>query len=249
MQVTVEGQRRLNPAWRDQIASEFDPDTVGLPVLNYRNGSWYIIDGQHRVSAMIKMGWGDQQILCECFEGMTEAEEAAEFLRRQKRVAVRPLDKFRIAITAGYQRECDIDRIVRAQGLRVGANPEGNNITAVASLGKVYDHRGGGPVVLGRALRIIRNAFGEPGLIGPVIEGVGLVCIRYQADLDEAKASAKLGGVMAGVNGLLGKARNLKLQFGRPMGHCVAAATVEILNQGKGGKKLASWWRVDDDDE
>ena len=48
-----------------------------------------------------------------------------------------------------------------------------------------------------------------------------------------------------GVHGLLGKAENLRRATGNQKGHCVAAAAVEIVNAGRGGKKLPSWWRED----
>jgi hypothetical protein len=45
-----------------------------------------------------------------------------------------------------------------------------------------------------------------------------------------------------GVNGLLGRAEQIRRQTGNPKNHCVAAAAVEAINRGRGGKKLPSWW-------
>lgn len=119
--VSPSAQRELRPAFVDKIAQEFDPDNIGFPVVNKRDDHYWVIDGQHRIAALKKIGWGDQLVQCEVFSGLSEAEEAEEFLRRQQRIAVLPIDRFRIAITAGRLRECDIDRIVRAQGLRIGS--------------------------------------------------------------------------------------------------------------------------------
>lgn len=46
-----------------------------------------------------------------------------------------------------------------------------------------------------------------------------------------------------GVNGLLNKAEVIRRSTGNAKGHCVAAAAVEIINAGRGGKKLPSWFR------
>ena len=61
---------------------------------------------------------------------------------------------------AGRGAEADVDRIVRALGLRIARGSGG--ICAVATLRRVYTR--GGPAVLSRALRIIRDAYGEAGL-------------------------------------------------------------------------------------
>lgn len=187
------------------------------------------------------IGWGDQQIQCECYEGLTVAEEAELFLRRDERLAISTFDKFRIGITARRDIECDIDRIVRANQLVISRNKTDGAISAVGTLKKVYQRAGG--VVLGRTLRIIRDAYGDAGFSSPVIDGIALLCQRYNGELNDEKAVARLAGAHAGVNGLLGRAANLQKQTGNTKNHCVAAAAVDIINAGRGGTKLPAWWR------
>ena len=92
--------------------------------------------------------------------------------------------------------KADVDRIVRALGLRIARGSGG--ICAVATLRRVYAR--GGPAVLSRALRIIRDAYGEAGLDGPVIDGIGLVCQRYDGELSEQRAVERLSvGARRGV--------------------------------------------------
>ena len=57
-------------------------------------------------------------------------------------------------------------------------------------------------------------------------------------------AVTKLSGAHGGPTGLLGKAEVMRRQTGQPKAHCVAAAAVEFINSGKGGKKLPSWWKA-----
>ena len=101
----------------------------------------------------------------------------------------------------------------------------------------------GGPAVLSRALRIIRDAYGEAGLDGPVIDGIGLVCQRYDGDLSEQRAVERLASAHGGVSGLISRAGQLRQSTGSAAAQCVAAAAVEVINRGSGGRKLPGWWR------
>lgn len=238
--VSPQAQRELRKAFVEHIAQNFDPDELGLPVVSWRDGFFWVIDGQHRIEAMKLMGWDDQQILCECFEGLTEAEEAERFLKRQDRIAVVGLEKFKVALTAGREVECDIDRIARAHGLRIGTGSP-TSIGAVGTLIRVY--RRGGPSCLSRTLLIIRDAYGGAGFSAQVIDGIALVIQRFGGSLDDAAAAERLGKAMGGVQGLDNRARHIKAQLGKPLAQCFAAAVVETINAGRGGKKLPDWWK------
>lgn len=67
--------------------------------------------------------------------------------------------------------------------------------------------------------------------------------VKNASDLAEDRAVKALSGAMGGVNALMGKAEFLRKQTGNPKAHCVAAAAVELINSGRGGRKLPSWWR------
>lgn len=241
MKVSPLAQRELRQARVDKIAANFDLEQVGTPTVNERGGHFFVIDGQHRIEALREMGWGDQQIQCWTYAGLSEEEEAEKFLKLNDTLAVDAFSKFRVGVQAGRFEETDIDRIVRAGGLRVSQDMSQGAIRAVGTLRRVYTR--GGPATLARTLRICRDAYGDRGLDAAVLDGIGLLCDRYNGDLNDDVAVEKLSRVHGGVNGLLGKAENLRRQTGNPRNHCVAAAAVEFINAGKGGKKLPSWWK------
>lgn len=241
MKVNPLAQRELNQARVDHLAANFDLEQIGTPTVSEREGSFFIIDGQHRAEALRAMGWGDQQIQCWTYTGLTEQEEAETFLKLNDVLAVEAMARFRAGVHAGRGVECDIDRIVRAQGLCITKDSLPGAIRAVGTLRRVYGRTDA--KTLGRALRIVRDAYGDPGLEAPVIDGIGYLCGRYNGELNEEQAVTKLASINGGVNGLLGKAENLRRQTGNPKGQCVAAAAVEIINSGRGGKKLDSWWK------
>jgi len=240
-------QRSLKQSRVDELATEFDPEQVGFPTVNHRNERYFVVDGHHRIEALkIWLGddWERQQVQCQCYENLSEEEEAEVFLKLNNVLAVTAFDKFRIGVKAGRPEETEVERVVRQCMLRVSQDQGDGAIAAVGTLMKVY-HRGG-PQSLARTLLIIRDAYGDSGLEAAVIDGIGLLCHRYNGDLDDGRLVDRLARAHGGVNGLLGKADVLRKQTGNMRAHCVAAAAVEINNGGRGGKKLPSWWRAED---
>lgn len=236
--VDPQAQRKFRPEWSAEIAAEFDPDEFGIPLVSLRDGKHYVIDGQHRIGALRVMGWDDQQVQCWVYEGLTIPKEARRFLGHNKSKSVRAFDTFQIGVTAELPDERDIDRIVRLQGLKVAEGLPAS-VAAVGALRKVYAH---GPAVLGRTLRIIRDAYGDDGMKGQIIEGVGLLCARYNGELDDERTVKRLQTAAGGLGALNTKAAAYRKTLGRPMPHCVAGAATDIINAGRGGKKLPAWW-------
>ena len=171
-----------------------------------------------------------------------EAREAEVFLKLNDVLAVPAFARFQVAVQAGRPGQADVDRIVRAPGLRIAPGRAGGGICAVATLRRVYGR--GGAAVLSKALRIIRDAYGEAGLDGPVIDGIGLLCQRYDGQLAEQRAVDRLAAAHGGVSGLVSRAGQLRQTTGTAMAQRVAAAAVEVINRGPGGSKLQSYWKA-----
>lgn len=245
MRVSPAAQREFQPN-NPAIVNDFDPELLGHPVLSERGSHFYILDGQHRIMgfrAWIGDGWREQQILCRVYVGLSEEDEADLFLKLNDVKAISAFDKFRVGVNAQRDVETDIDRIVRALGLKVSKQKTEGGVGAVGTLRKVYSR--GGPAVLSRTLRILRDAYGDAGMDAPFIDGIGLVTSRYNGEVDEAQMVQRLASVRQGTDGLMQQAYVLKRASGSTLPHSVAAAAVEIYNKGRGGRKLPSWWRSD----
>lgn len=243
MQVNDTAQRELKTYRVDHLVAHFDHEKIGNPVVNERGGRFFVIDGQHRCAAA-KEVYGDlHEIQCWTYVGLTQEQEAEMFLKLNDVLTVAALDKYRVSVEAGRDIEADIDRIVRSLGLVVTAQKVEGGIGAVGTLRRVYVRSGAR--VFSRTLRILNEAFGTAGLEAHVIDGIGLLCGRYNGELQDELVVTKLGNMRGGVKGLMGKAAVIKERVRQPYNQCIAAAVVEILNAGKGGAKLASWWRED----
>lgn len=236
-------QREHKQARVDYLVAHFDHEQLEPPVVNMRGGRYFVMDGNHRCLAAKEVYGDDYQIQCWTYVGLTEQQEAEYFLRKNDVLGVGAMDKYRIGVNASREIESDIDRIVRACGYVVSKQKAEGTIGAVGTLRRVYER--GGPRVLARTLRMIDGAWGSAGMESYVLDGIGLLCGRYNGELQDELSVTKFRNMRGGVNGLLGKASVIKERTRQPFNQCVAAAAVEVINSGKGGKKLAGWWKAE----
>lgn len=240
-------QREFKPSWADYLASELDLNKLGYPIINHRDGIYWVLDGQHRVAALKQFGFSDKDVVeCEVYEGLTDAEMADIFLGRAEVRAISPYDKFHVACTAGHRLENDVRRTVESNGLKIGRSREDHCVGAVGTLCKVHDRFGG--VVLGQAIRTIKNAYaGDPAAFdAAIIEGLGLVYNRYNGKTNEKEMATRLASTAKNAHALIRRAEALRERTGNRKTQCVAAAIVDIYNKGLGPRaadRLPSWWK------
>lgn len=245
-------QRKLSMQWVNDHVERFDVEQLGYIVVNRRaDGKWYVVDGQHRVALMRAVGWGDQKIHAELFEGLDQRQEAELFNARNDRRAVRRFDHFRISVTAGDARAVDITQIVASVGLVITDQQTDGGISAVDKLERIYDGGGitsvkEGRIALQRTLSTIKHAWGTSpvGFNGALLHGIGLVQLRYNGAIDQKALATKLAPTKGGAPGLLGNARALREISGRPVHHCVASLVVDLYNKGRRIGSLDDWEAV-----
>lgn len=222
-----------------KIAKEFDPDKFGTPDVNLRDGLYYVMDGGHRVLALKLLGWEDQKVQCWLYEGLTEEEEAEFFLSHNadaKQVA--GMELFKKALVANRTKQTDIDRIVRAAGMKIGSQQEA--IGCIAALTITYDRS---PAILCNTVTVLRAAYDYPGFRSKVVEATGLFLSVYENKVDMERLIDRLQKAPGGVNGLLGRANIIRDRYATTVIQAVAASMVEMYNKGTPAKaKLNGWW-------
>lgn len=236
-------QRQFIQAHADFLSANLELEKVGYPIINWRDGIYWIVDGQHRIHALKENGFGDDLLDCEVYEDLTDAEMANVFLGRDDRKAVAPYAKFHIAVTANYDVECSVLRTVESNGLKIGRTKEPGNLACVSTLRAVHENEGA--VVLGQALRAIRDAFGNDASAfdGQLVRGLALVYNRFNGRTDEKVMAEQLGLVQFGARGVFRRAEAMRERTGSQKVQCIAATIVDIYNKGTRTKKLPGWWK------
>jgi hypothetical protein len=243
MRVSPNAQRDLRPGRVAKLLAIFDLEEMGYPVVNFRDGHYYIIDGNHRV-AVLKLwlgGWEKQSVTCRVYSGLSEKEEAWKYLQLNNQLSQSAFDRFKIGVTACNATEVAVKRAVEKAGLKISRDKDVGHVSAVTTLMKI--HARSDAQTLERALRLIYQSFGDPGLSNSVIDGAARVCERYNGQLNDKTAIEQLQSMRGGVGALATRAANYRKQTGNAIAYCVAAAIVDAINKKGGGKKLASWWK------
>lgn len=250
LQVNPVAQREFRPAHAAAIAKKWDIEKFQEPHVNRReDGSLYIMEGQHGTHAYKevygKEGVDNLPVKVWIYDGLSEQEEAEFFLSLNDKKAVNAMDKFKVAVVAGHEVECDIDRIVRARECLVGAGFRGNTISAVGTLRTIYTRHGA--AVLSDTIGILRDAFGDGSYEAQNLMGVAMVIARYAVKpVEMVKA---LLTVRAGSKGLIQQAARIRERTGVDRNNATAAALVEIYNkQHRGRARLTNWFATDEAD-
>lgn len=76
-------QRRQEPEQITKISRNFDERVANEPKVSYRDGRYFVFDGQHTIAARVHRNGGNPlPILCKVYFNMTEQEEALLFAQQ-----------------------------------------------------------------------------------------------------------------------------------------------------------------------
>jgi hypothetical protein len=137
-------QRALDEPRVNAMSKNFDETRVGVPVLSMRkDGTYVVLDGQHRFESMRRAGLHEMKILCEVHNGLSPREEAELFLKLNGgRKSPRVFDKYRARIKACEPFAVEFTRIVESVGLRIGQAPGKHTVCAIQSVESVHRRSG-----------------------------------------------------------------------------------------------------------
>lgn len=246
--------RPLSPTTVKRLVADFDPEFLGvIHVAPRSDGNFAIIDGHHRVTAAKQALGLDQKVECKVHRRIRTAKQAALFVGLNNSKKVGPLYDFIARLNSNEPVAKTIEGIVEEHGLRIEASPAEGVIRCVAALQTVYwgGVRNGKtlnpeshPKALSETVRVITSAWGTgPAAVnGQLLEGVGLVILRYGDRLDIDRLISRLASYPGGAGGLLGHARGLRDLRGGQIGRAAAAAIVTAYNKGTRSGKLEEWW-------
>jgi hypothetical protein len=236
-------QRDILPSKQKRMIEELDLDAIGVfHAVQYEiNGEFavWVIDGQHRLSALMAHGFGEWVVDVKVHLDVTDdARASALFLKLNDRSVVCPYDKFKNEVTAGDTVARGVRDLVVAHAVRVAKEPGDGKVRCVMSMKRVYGFDGG--VALGRTLDTVIAAWGrtETSMDGKIIEGLGLLFKAYGDAIDQAALAKKLAKYPGGASAVLGDARGLRTHRSGAVARCVAEVVIDLYNSGRRNGKL-----------
>ena len=206
-------QRKVDQNRVMKIVRGFETCSTNVIKLSFRDGVYYVIDGQHTLEAIkiihagirdgsmeAPAGWetivrdmdGTLVVNCSVFTGLTRADEARAFVNQSGFVSnVKRYEKLHALYNARDQEACALVDQVRQNGLDIQFTKQ-NKIGAVATLEKLKE-------VLtspqfDRTLQILKRAYnGDPeSLSSSMLWGMGLFVKEYDGCFDEESLVSRL---------------------------------------------------------
>ena len=191
-------QRYIKEKHVKEIADKFEVHRFGEPVVNYRDGNYYLVDGQHRIAVLIYMNGGEPvDVKCTVFYDMTYQEEASYFAKQDD----------------GHMRQSGYGRIFASReagdasaigfitanetlGLKVSDDDEHKGprfINACSTLYKMFNRYGA--VTYFRVMKMMLNTWKDDDaqqIVSMLIKSVFLFDKKYYKDYDEKTFIRKL---------------------------------------------------------
>lgn len=229
LRIHTKAQKAIVRTVLERIKQQLDLNAIGTihVVAKDLRGTehYYVIDGQHRVRALVETGNGEFLVDVEVHDDVkTDAEACGRFLKLNYKGSIRPFYKYKNALIAGFPTQVGIERLAEKHGLQVCGTSTDGGICCVNVLEKVYNLNSG--VILDNTLGVVISAWGKTSeaVEGAIINGVATT-IRDYSNLDLDDLSKRLAKWPGGASGLIGKARALK----EAKRISLSAATSELL--------------------
>ena len=249
IRIDCDAQRDVTKQSVKTLASNFNPDLMGIIVVSHRDGVYWVMDGQHRVLALKEVLGDDADewpVIAECYEGLNEEQEAEMFLSLNNRKTVSAFDKYKVGVTAKRQVPEDIERIVTAHGLRTSRDGKAGSISAVTALQAVYTLEG--YKLLSRTLSVISAAWDATIWDSFIIKGVARFLNRYQLRVKDERLTRVLADYPLANKGLKMAAEKNRKTYGINLEIATAAAITDAYNKGRRGvTSLGNWFKADDE--
>ena len=231
LQVPDEYQRSMDIKRAKKIASEFDVSKLDLITVSERNGSYYVVDGLHRISAMKILGMRE----CECviIRGASLEGEAKRFYtQNENRRQLTAYDVFKAKLAAKNPAAVEIKEILERNGYEiVHGGYAGRKLQSVTALEYIYSKYS--PSILDETFKLISAAWDSDknGVHNQFIKGVAKfvdLCTN-QNKFDVIRIAAKLSQSSPAKIMSLARSRTLSTQFNDE----IAIALAETYNKGR----------------
>lgn len=190
-------QRKLNTERVARIVAGFDERIANEPKVSFRDGRYYVFDGQHTISARKHMNSDkDLPILCKVYFGMTEAEEALLFaMQTGDSAALTPSAKLRANLHGEDKASREFYEATEDAGFHVGFE-RGGGVGRIICINTAFaEFKRVGAELYKEALIILLEAWdGDPdSLRSEIIQGIVHFVELYHGEYDINRLIYSLG--------------------------------------------------------
>lgn len=234
-------QREIVPTRVNDLATEMDLDGLGVVVVSDRgNKRYFVLDGQHRIAALMQLGFGDWEVNCLVYSGLKIEQEAAIFRRLNNTRKITPFDDFTKGLVEKDPECLHINQIVTRHGFSVSKGGGDGSLTCVSRARKVYKRDGG--KTLDQTLATVSAAWGDayPGVEKDILGGLALLHEKYGGQLDRGSLVKKLSKFQGGPSGLLGTAKAARAVKAGSIEKLVFDVVLTEYNKGKRSGRLTN---------
>ena len=229
--------RLLSPSRVAKLRANLNLEGIGAVVVSKRaNGDMILLDGQHRITALLEEGYDNFSVLTIVYHDLTEAQEAELFLVLNDRLLVDILERFRLQVSAEDPESTIIDREIRKAGFSPTSNSR-NRLTCIKAIQTIY--RGGSPSghethlkALRDTLHIIAEAWGTEGTaLRQVVDGVGMFLINHGDEVDQSHLVKALAVLPGGANSIAVRTHYHTHEGGKKAKQAAELAVAEAYNE------------------
>lgn len=235
-------QRGINKRLAEKIAKDFDPNLFSPIIVSYRDGKWYVIDGQHRLYGVKKRFGDDYLVDCKVIRGLTQQEEAGLFVKLN--TSSRRLQYADVAKGLYYANDetmTDIFDICKSHGVELGIDDDKHSsadgrITAIKAIVDTYNKIGAKQT--DRLVKLLNDTWDgkSSAFKQEMIKATGVILSLYSKELDDERFVKKFSKIDP--RELISVARNDDATKTKTENKLARIMIQNYYNRGKGAKPL-----------
>ena len=221
-------QRAQSQIRAQAIAREWSWFACGAIVVARRHGSYYVVDGGHRVAAAMKRS-DIEDLDCIVFETESASEEAEAFYRtNQNRRPMRSIEKFRALLTKGDPVAISIDQMIREHGLEARDYSYRNG---VACLGTLLQLAAKDMQRLRRVFALAAQVYGESAITSRIVDALFYIdTFLVEGSVQSPRFRSRL--ISAGPRALENSMAQASAFYARGGDKVWAKGIMELVNKG-----------------
>ncbi len=197
LEICNDYQRTLNMGHAKHIAANFNPDLVNVIKVSFRNGHYYVFDGQHTTMA-IKLKFHDDSypVMCKIYYGLTVEDESKLFAEQTGFSKALPAAyKMRALSLSGDEDINEFLQITRDSGFMIEPTKSMNKPCAIEAVKMAFNcYHALGAEQYGQMLTLLMLAWhGERwSITQKMLSGMCMFMKIFGDDVDTARFQKKL---------------------------------------------------------